>query len=581
MDPPLTSIPKTKTWFCPSCRPKQSAVSERATQSNITSEESTSNACLNKSTTSNKITNSPKTANSKKVTPIVTKKESSKHTSSTSQAGKKSASHTTKKTVSDATILEGNTKVSSRPTTPPKGATRESSRSAIKLSSQTKGEDSSNTPSTGKSKNSKQRTTASQTEPNKGDSLTDKELLPFSDPSVSFISASAVSTVTSKLAKSESCSEKEELKTPVIAKNVPKTNMVTSESKKNSSYIVSNNDKTGKAKVQHNDSPLLSSLVPHIMVKPIAPFSSSFINADHGTNQTTYLVDNKSAQKSIAAAAFSKDDKDTELLASANNDVKKQSQASSSSSLSKKGTEQSTLSNDPSLVVTDSQNNNDNPINLGNLGNLNKPQRSRSGRNIKRNSFHDEVEEGEQHLRSSRYAVELQKKTTPIIPQQPKKAVEETESIDKLPKSNNQDAKLKSSTASLTPPKEIFELKQKVENPIEQTTPTPNPEIQNKDEKVDTAPSPKIETIPNTPVAETLPNADVNASAPDENMPISHPNSATATIAPEPVPSTEEPVVPVKVPRRKPGARECMQISRRFGVQAIPQKYMDTLLVSN
>jgi hypothetical protein len=33
-----------------------------------------------------------------------------------------------------------------------------------------------------------------------------------------------------------------------------------------------------------------------------------------------------------------------------------------------------------------------------------------------------------------------------------------------------------------------------------------------------------------------------------------------------------------KVPRRKPGARECMQISRRFGVKEIPQEYMDILL---
>jgi hypothetical protein len=33
-----------------------------------------------------------------------------------------------------------------------------------------------------------------------------------------------------------------------------------------------------------------------------------------------------------------------------------------------------------------------------------------------------------------------------------------------------------------------------------------------------------------------------------------------------------------KLPRRKPGARECMQISRRFGVREIPQKYMDVLL---
>ena len=30
--------------------------------------------------------------------------------------------------------------------------------------------------------------------------------------------------------------------------------------------------------------------------------------------------------------------------------------------------------------------------------------------------------------------------------------------------------------------------------------------------------------------------------------------------------------------RRKPGARECMQISRRFGVEVIPQKYKEMLL---
>mmetsp|Transcript_24493 Transcript_24493/g.37805 ORF Transcript_24493/g.37805 Transcript_24493/m.37805 type:complete len:954 (+) Transcript_24493:51-2912(+) len=33
-----------------------------------------------------------------------------------------------------------------------------------------------------------------------------------------------------------------------------------------------------------------------------------------------------------------------------------------------------------------------------------------------------------------------------------------------------------------------------------------------------------------------------------------------------------------KEPRRKPGARECMQISRRFGVKVVPQKYMEILL---
>ena len=34
-----------------------------------------------------------------------------------------------------------------------------------------------------------------------------------------------------------------------------------------------------------------------------------------------------------------------------------------------------------------------------------------------------------------------------------------------------------------------------------------------------------------------------------------------------------------KIPRRKPGARECMQISRRFGVNVIPDKYIEILEV--
>lgn len=35
-----------------------------------------------------------------------------------------------------------------------------------------------------------------------------------------------------------------------------------------------------------------------------------------------------------------------------------------------------------------------------------------------------------------------------------------------------------------------------------------------------------------------------------------------------------------KAPRRKPGARECMQISRRFHTNVIPEKYMNILMVS-
>ena len=38
------------------------------------------------------------------------------------------------------------------------------------------------------------------------------------------------------------------------------------------------------------------------------------------------------------------------------------------------------------------------------------------------------------------------------------------------------------------------------------------------------------------------------------------------------------PTIKKKPPRRKPGARECMNISKRFGVHVIPEKYMEILI---
>jgi len=53
---------------------------------------------------------------------------------------------------------------------------------------------------------------------------------------------------------------------------------------------------------------------------------------------------------------------------------------------------------------------------------------------------------------------------------------------------------------------------------------------------------------------------------------------AAVKALPEPKVNKAEKTGTTKTPRRKPGARECMQISRRFGVNIIPEKYMTTLL---
>eukprot|EP00978_Attheya_sp_CCMP212_P011568 scaffold28619_cov44-Attheya_sp.AAC.1 len=64
--------------------------------------------------------------------------------------------------------------------------------------------------------------------------------------------------------------------------------------------------------------------------------------------------------------------------------------------------------------------------------------------------------------------------------------------------------------------------------------------------------------------------------------PVSANNVSTTNTTITTTPATTAPATlgsgpPAKVPRRKPGARECMQISRRFGANVIAQTYMETL----
>jgi hypothetical protein len=67
-----------------------------------------------------------------------------------------------------------------------------------------------------------------------------------------------------------------------------------------------------------------------------------------------------------------------------------------------------------------------------------------------------------------------------------------------------------------------------------------------------------------------------------KTQPLPSPRSASTHYQPssqDPAPG-DKPSSNSKNPRRKPGARECMQISRRFGIGMIPQNYMEILLVS-
>ena len=77
----------------------------------------------------------------------------------------------------------------------------------------------------------------------------------------------------------------------------------------------------------------------------------------------------------------------------------------------------------------------------------------------------------------------------------------------------------------------------------------------------------------------TIMSALAQATRPPTLMSATGPMAASATVVPNAAAyasSTKQEVA--KQPRRKPGARECMQISRRFGVKEIPQEYLDILM---
>ena len=202
------------------------------------------------------------------------------------------------------------------------------------------------------------------------------------------------------------------------------------------------------------------------------------------------------------------------------------------------------------------------------------PQKSRSGRTVKRNPFHDEIYESQQHMRTARPPPAQDEQQA--VAQPP--SASESQVIDQTP----------SYQAHLHQTKTV-----PISNPVLAQQAKPPPKI------VDAAPltqdvkKPAVPAIRETtaPASSAMPAASV---MPMSTLPTTIATTTMATThGPLPVPpavlafpSSVAQVPPptavgsaAKVPRRKPGARECMQMSRRFGVQVIPQNYMDTLLV--
>jgi hypothetical protein len=293
-------------------------------------------------------------------------------------------------------------------------------------------------------------------------------------------------------------------------------------------------------------------------------------------------------------------------------------------------------------------------------------KKSRSGRMLKRSSFHDERDEGEQHLRSSRafYENALSTETVSTTSRDaepgesknsddtdPPKAAQDTETPPAVPNNTvastpavEEEAKPDQPMAGksqLPPPPPVITAAAAIskdgnnlpstdvrppgppsiskQSPI--TIPTSAPTLvmpkEEKDVLTNTALPVKIEKLASLP--SSLPQGP--PARPNQGRPL----TSAATAIPVQKGSEEKLAIPAaplvaavkkvaapsaatninapalaaaamksataagetedeksgaqaKVPRRKPGARECMQISRRFGVRVIPERYMDTLL---
>jgi hypothetical protein len=199
-------------------------------------------------------------------------------------------------------------------------------------------------------------------------------------------------------------------------------------------------------------------------------------------------------------------------------------------------------------------------------------QKSRSGRTVKRNPFHDEIYEGAQLMPSHRPPVEQQKKSV-ASPGHPSltssgPATNETNPSYQAIMKHAQPAPIPNAPVPSKPPTTTT-----VGNATTLGTEAPGTM---QDAKL---PNPGTHSSFPPPVATTGPTHTytpaIMAGTTQGALPV--PPAVLAYPAPTKGPSSVASGSSSKAPRRKPGARECMQMSRRFGVNVIPQEYMETL----
>lgn len=187
------------------------------------------------------------------------------------------------------------------------------------------------------------------------------------------------------------------------------------------------------------------------------------------------------------------------------------------------------------------------------------PQKSRSGRTFKRNAFHDEIYEGPQLG---------QPKSSDLGPAGPGggQAIGQTappyQSFMQQPRNAPMPniAMAPVGNTSMAGPAPTLMPGVNAPGPIQ----------------VGTQPTASL-SVPMASMRPTAMYTPAGMTAAQGSLPVPPAVLAYPTAAPiaPPVPAASS--ASKQGPRRKPGARECMQMSRRFGVKVIPQAYMDTL----
>jgi hypothetical protein len=214
---------------------------------------------------------------------------------------------------------------------------------------------------------------------------------------------------------------------------------------------------------------------------------------------------------------------------------------------------------------------------------------SRSGRTLKRSTFHDEIGRGEQHLRSDATLSTRPASVMSVCPPSEGKKPAEL------------DSSKSSRSASPPPPRTMTErcakeadtdntMEASLQKPLKQmlSPPAQSPAPLVQTQLIATTPLVPAAAVANSgPLVQgqLSPHASILASVPATSpasrslgeaaqMALSNASKLDATVED----AEERRYQNDKTPRRKPGARECMQISRRFGADIIPDRYMDILM---